>query len=451
MTQLGEAIARYHKYLEQDQERNAAWMGSLREQLQNRNLVVNGRPVSPVLRPHLITRRQYANLAGAAEALSSAIERTRAMAFSKPQIMNRMVMLPAEKMLASLDPGYSLPEVASLLETQVNNGSLHLTAPQADMPHGLVYGEILAELFYDAPPVKEFRKRYKLAKPGSSKPLLASVLKVWKEFGGREKPNVAILEFGQPFATMESHEYALLAEFMRSQGLTAEVVSPDQLEYRGGVLRRGDLVIDVIYRGVRAHEFLMRYDLTHPLVRAYRDRKVCVVNSFRTEMTRKRSMLALLTDESVTGSFPAVERKAIRDTIPWTRVVAQCKTTWQGQPVDLVEFILKNRTKLVLRPNEDSGELHSTDGLQTDDSGWKRALGVAMRHAYVVQERLEPVPVSFPVDSYGELVFRDLNVDVAPHAFLGKVRGCSARLSAAQGGFSTIGGLAPTFILESGR
>ena len=69
MTQLGEAIARYHKILEQDRERNAAWMGSLREQMQSRNLVVNGRPVSPVLRPHFITRRQYTNLAEAAEAL----------------------------------------------------------------------------------------------------------------------------------------------------------------------------------------------------------------------------------------------------------------------------------------------------------------------------------------------------------------------------------------------
>ena len=88
-------------------------------------------------------------------------------------------------------------------------------------------------------------------------------------------------------------------------------------------------------------------------------------------------MLALLTDEAVTDRFPVAERKAIRDTIPWTRVVAQGKTTWQGQTVDLVEFILKNRTKLVLRPNEDSGELHSTDGWQTDDRvgnvplGWR--------------------------------------------------------------------------------
>lgn len=449
MTQLGEAIARYHKILEQDRDRNSDWMAQLREQFRSQNLVVNGRSVSPVLRPHFVSRRQYNNLVATAESLWSAMVRARALALTRPQIMARMVLLPAEKMLAALDPGYSLPEAASVLEAEVNNGSLHLTAAQADMPHGVVYGELLADLFYDAPPVKEFRKRYKLAKPASAKPLVSSMLRVWKDFGGARQPSIGILEFNQPFATIESHESVLLADLLRLHGLTAEVVSPDQLDYRNGVLRRGDLSIDIVYRGVRAHDFLMRYDLTHPLVRAYRDRKVCIVNSFRTEMTRKRAMLALLSDDSFHDLFPAAERKAIRDSIPWTRVVAQGKTTYQGQSIDLVEFILKNRSKLVLRPNEDSAELHSTDGLQVDEATWERALGTALRHPFVVQERVQAHPVSFPVDNYGELAYRDLRVDVAPHAFLGKVKGCSSRLSPAQGGFSSVGGLAPTFILET--
>ncbi|MBI4891025.1 MAG: hypothetical protein HY821_10415 [Acidobacteria bacterium] len=448
MTQLGEAIARFHRILDQDKERTAAWMGQLREQLASRQLVVNGRPVSPVLRPHFLTRRQYSHLVAAGEALSSAIDRVRALVLSRPQLMSRMVMLPAEKMLAAVDPGYT-SEVAALLETHVNNGSMHLTAPLADMPHGVLYGEALADLFYDALPVKEFRKRYKLSKPGTAKPLLTSILKVWKDFGGKSAPNVAILDFGQPFATIDSHEHVLLAGLMRSQGLIAEVVSPDQLDYRNGVLRRGDLTIDVVFRGVRAHDFLMRYDLTHPLVRAYRDRKVCVVNSFRAEMTRKRALLALLSDESVTESFPAEERKAIRDTLPWTRIVAQGKTTRQGQTIDLVDYVLKNRASLILRPNDDSGELHSTDGSKVADAAWERALGAALRNPFVVQERRESSPVSFPVDNYGEVAYRDLTVDVAPHAFLGKVRGFSARLSSPQGGFSSTGGLAPTFVLES--
>ncbi len=106
-----------------------------------------------------------------------------------------------------------------------------------------------------------------------------------------------------------------------------ELVAPEDLEYRNGQLRRTDYNIDLVYRGLQAHEFLLRYDLTHPLVRAYREGKVCVVNSFRTEVTRKRSLFALLTDETVTASFPAEEKKAIRETLPMTRMVAQAAAT----------------------------------------------------------------------------------------------------------------------------
>ncbi|MBI5084240.1 MAG: hypothetical protein HZB13_06540 [Acidobacteria bacterium] len=448
MTQLEEAVSRYHRSLDQNPERLASWMGQLREQFEARHLIVNGRPVTPVLRPHFLSRRQYSSLVKSSEALNSAIERVRTLALGSPLLMARMEMLPAEKMLATVDPGYSTPAVASLLETQVNNGSIHCAAAQADMPHGLVFGEILSDIFYDSPPVKEFRKKHKLVKAASSKPLITAMLKAWKEFGGRKQPTVAILEFRQPFASFDSHEYTLLAELLRKHGLQVEVVSPEQLDYRNDVLRRGDFAIDLVYRGVRAHEFLMRYDLTHPLVRAYREHRVCVVNSFRTELTRKKALLALLTDEVISSSFPAVERNAIRDTIPWTRVVGQVKTTREGKTVDLPDYIRKNREKLVLRPNEDSGELHATEGWRVDDTAWDRALRVALRNPFVVQERVDARTVSFPVDLQGDVAYRDLLVDVTPHSFLGKIHGCSSRISAPPGTFSTIAGLAPAFILE---
>lgn len=449
MTLLGEAIARYHRILEDLAKAGVPWMEELREGLKRRKLDGSASGVAPVLRPHFVTRRQYGNLVSAAEALSSAINRVRDMALADAQVMSRLALLPGERMLVSLDPGYSTPAVASVLEAVVSNGHLHLSAPRADLPRGAVASDLLAGEFLESAPMKQFRKRYKVSRPPGAKPLVASLLKAWKDFGGKARPAVAILEFPAALGSADAREDALLEEFLRSQGLEVWIVSPDELEYSGGVLRGGGRRIDVVLRGVKAQDLLTRYDLTHPLMRACRERRVCLVNSFRAEVLRKRALFALLTDEALTAAFPAAERKAIRDTIPATRVVAPGKTTWRGETVDLVDFIVKNRPRLVLRPNEDTSELHSTDGALVDDAGWERALRMALRYPYVVQERVESPAVPFPVDYFGELTYREMTVDVAPHSFLGKVHGFSARLSAPRGAFSSAAGLAPALILEA--
>lgn len=450
MTQLGEAIARYHKLLESDPYKDLSWAHALQERMKAQHLTVAGKPVSPVLRPHFITRRQYAGLVKAAESLMAAIDRVETMAMGSPALLSRMELLPAEKMLAAVDPGYSSLSVTSLLNTNLHNGTLRFAQFQPDTPTGVAYGEALSDLFYDAPPVKEFRKRYTLEKLPAMTHLLHAILKTYKEFGGKNKrPNIAILEFRQPFQTAESGENVLIAEYFRGEGLQAEVVSPDQLEYRNDVLRRGDFAIDLIFRRIKIHEFLIRFDLSHPLLRAYRDRAVCMVNSFRSELAQKKAIFDLLTDDAITSNFPAVEKKAIREFVPWTRVVNATKTTYQDQEVDLPDFILKNRERLVLRPNDDAGEHHSFVGTESDDSRWEKALRTAIRNPYVVQEVIEPVHDIFPLLQYGHMEMRKMRIDLQPHTYLGKVQGCSSWLTAvSSSGFSTLSGIAPTFILE---
>jgi hypothetical protein len=50
--------------------------------------------------------------------------------------------------------------------------------------------------------------------------------------------------------------------------------------------------------------------------------------------------------------------------------------------------------------------------------------------------------------SFGQLEFREMQVDVHPHAYLGKVQGCSSWLSTRKAGFSSAAGVVPTFILD---
>src|SRR5260370_3115453 len=227
--------------------------------MQAEHLYVGGRPVTPVLRPHFVSARQYANLVKATQALVSAVTRIQQLALSSPVLLSRMELLPAEKMLAGIDPGYPFLSVASLLDTSIHNGHMHVMDYIADAPIGVVFGEVLGNIFYDAAPVKEFRKKYPVTRTGGTKQLLLALLKAYKEFGGKKSRNIGIVEFKQPFQTMESAEYNLLAEMLRKQGHPTEVVPVDQLEYKNGVLRRGDFTIDLVYRRVKVHEFLVRY------------------------------------------------------------------------------------------------------------------------------------------------------------------------------------------------
>jgi uncharacterized circularly permuted ATP-grasp superfamily protein len=447
MSQLDDAIARYNKLLENGPYQDPEWAEALHHRMEEAGLLAGGRLICPFLRPSFISRRQYESLVKSAEALICAIDRMEQMVLSNPALLARLELLPAEKMLASIDPGYQALEVAARLDTHLKNGHLHFVQYNADSPTGAGYADALAELFWDIPPMKEFRKRYAMTKVGSRKHLLNALLKSYKQFGGTKKPNIAIVEFRTQYHSGRS-EYELFRDFFRDEGYNVEIVSPEQLEYRNRVLRRGTFAIDLVYRRLGVQEFLLRFDLSHPLVQAYRERAVCVVNSFRSELAHKKAMFGLLTDETLTAKFPAPERKAIREHVPWTRLVAQAKTTYEEKTVDLPEFITQNRERLALKPNDDYSDQHSYFGWEMDSADWERALKQAMRSPYVVQERVEPVRSIFPMMTFGQMEFREMQVDIHPHAYLGKVQGCSSWLTSGKTGFSTAAGIVPTYIVE---
>jgi len=448
MSQLDEAVTRYNKLLENGGHRDLGWAEELHARMEEAGLSAGGRLVCPFLRPSFISRRQYESLVRTGESLIAAIDRMEQMVLSDPALLARLELLPAEKMLAAIDPGYQSFEVAARLDTHLVNGHLHFVQYNADSPTGAGYADRLADLFYDIPPMKEFRKKYAVSKVASRKHLLQALLKSYKQFGGGKKPNIAVVEFRPPYHSGRS-EFELFRDLFRQEGYQAEIVSPEQLEYRNGVLRRGSFEINLVYRRLGVQEFLMRFDLSHPLVQAYRDRAVCVVNSFRSELAHKKAMFGLLTDEALTAKFPAVERKAIREHVPWTRLVTQGKTTHQDETVDLMEFITQNRERLALKPNDDASDQHSYFGWEMDGAEWGRALKQATRSPYVVQERVDPVRSIFPLMTFGHLEFREMQVDVHPHAYLGKVQGCSSWVSTPKSGFTTAAGIVPTFIVEA--
>jgi len=451
MAQLGDAIVRYHKLLEQPSYRETAWAEQFQEQMRQQHLVESGRLLAPVLRPHFISRRQLDALSRLSAQMAEILERLEAIAFASPVLLNRLQMLPAEKMLAAVPHGYARSGVTASMDANLKNGSLSLQGLDACKPAGLVYSNILADLFLELPVVKEFKRgRYKLSKLGGPKPLFQAVQSAYRQFGGKHKPTTAIVELGleSPAPGGSSSEGRLLADAFNQLGGNARVVPPELLEYTDGKLYAGDFTIDLVFRRVSTRDLLTRWDLSHPLLRAYRDRAVCVVNSFRSEFAQRRALFDLLTDEAVTAHLPTSDRKLIRSSVSWTRVVSQRKTTHGDMQVDLPEFILSQRERLALLPNEDASDQRVYIGAEMTPSAWDRALKLALRTPYVVQERVVSGRESFPLFQYGEFKMKEAEVTVHPHVLNGEMSSASAVLHTYLAGSAAHLAVAPVLLLE---
>ena len=154
-------------------------------------------------------------------------------------------------------------------------------------------------------------------------------------------------------------------------GLDAVIDDPRNVEYRGGKLIVAGAPADLVYKRVLISELVEQMGLDSPVVRAVRDRAVCMVDGFRCKILHKKASLAVLSDEVNAGMFPLDERLAIAGCIPWTRVVAERTTTWRGAAVDLMRLILDLREWLVLKPNDEYGGKGITLGWTVDAATWE--------------------------------------------------------------------------------
>ena len=275
-----------------------------------------------------------------------------------------------------------------------------------------------------------------------------ALLRAYQQWGGRGTPLIAIVDWsGLPTA----NEFELFQEFFAEHGLTALIVDPRDLEFRGGRLYAGNQGIDLVYRRVLLHELLAKLDEAPALVEAYEQHAVCVVNAFRCKLMHKKGIFALLSNDENSFLFNAEEQAAIRRHIPWTRRVQDGHTTYQGRRIDLAEFILANRERLVLKPNDEYGGKGVALGWEMAPAAWEDALAGAMSSSHVVQERVPTVKAPYPVYEDGAIQFVDLTTDLDPYLFGRQVTGMLTRVSPAAllnvtaGSASTI----PTFIVES--
>jgi hypothetical protein len=425
-----QAIAEYDALLSADEGLTPEVFARLKAAMRERLLLYGDREIGVALRPHLLTRVQYARLVRASELLAGAFEKLAGAFVAEPRLLARVGMTELETKFALVEPGYRCPAVTTRLDAFTSGDAVKFVEYNAENPSSLHDQRGLNEVLLELPAMREFARRHALRQFDPAAALFASLVETFREWSGgaARAPNVAIVDWaGLPTA----HEFRLLCDYFVARGAPTIVCAPDELEYDGGRLRRGDFAVDLVYKRIIIHEVLTVCGEGHPLLRAYADGRVCLVNSFRCKPLHKKAAFELLTDDADARAFGLTpgERGAISACVPWTRRVSERATTRNGERVDLIEHVRRGRDSFVLKPNDDYGGRGVVIGPRVSQSEWDDALASALDADYVVQEAVGLHTEVFPIFTDSAWGFQPMYVDTNPFLFRGRVEGAMVRLS----------------------
>ncbi|HMJ16453.1 MAG TPA: hypothetical protein VK524_33795 [Polyangiaceae bacterium] len=410
-------------------------------------LVHGSRALCRHLRPYVLTYDAYRCIGRAAELVLAALERVAREALHSDELADFLGLSHAERALAAIEPGYPELVCVGRLDMLSVEEDFFFIELNADSPAGLADQLLVNRTLLELPHLQPFRARPNVTTPEPHAALLNALRQVYSAWSGGAIPGtIAIVDW----AAADSHgEFKVLAEWFREHGHTMIFADPEELEYRSGRLWAKGAAVDLVYRRVIVDELIRRSGLSHPLIRAYEERAVCVANSFRTKAVNKKAAFAVLSDPRYGALFSAEQREVLAKHVPWTRRVEAGRTRWQGRDVDMLDLLARERQNLVLKPNDEYGGKGVLLGWQTPEQVWNDAAAKAVDRSFIVQERKPVKTLAMPTYRDG-IVSEGVYFDVCPFLFAGRMEGAMVRLSsAALSNVSAGGGVSGLLLIDA--
>jgi uncharacterized circularly permuted ATP-grasp superfamily protein len=440
----------WHGLLRPDVELAPAFCNELNARMRAGRLVFGDRIHCPFLRPFFLTAEDEQRVRTVAESMAALGERVVKQSLADPRLLAQSALSPAEERLARINPRYATSSTASRLDAFLLPNSLQFAEYNAESPAGLGYAETLANVFRILPIMERFSQRYSVRQFPLMKLLLAALLESYREWGGSAAPPVIAIVDWREVPTWS--EFEIIQSHFQKEGVVTVLADPRDLVFKAGKLTANGQRVDLVYRRLLINDIVARSSECTALVDGYASGAVCVANALTCKIPHKKAFFSVLTDEQNSALFDPSERELIRRHIPWTRLLADIKTSRDGESFGLLEYVRKRREKFVLKPNDEYGGTGVQLGWEHDEHQWDAALDHALADrgsAWVVQERIAIRREIFPMQTENGVQMRDMLVDFAPYIFRGKMAGCLTRLSST--GLANVtsgGGQVPSFVVE---
>ncbi|MCU0287159.1 MAG: hypothetical protein MUF15_12290 [Acidobacteria bacterium] len=148
----------------------------------------------------------------------------------------------------------------------------------------------------------------------------------------------------------------------------------------------------VYYHGHRVHGLI---ELCHGIMapgvmKAFTSGNICLLNGPVTGLLSNKLNLALLSEHEDADLFTAEEKETIKTYIPWTRKIIPGETLYKGEKIQMENFLIANKDKLVIKPSLGLGGQQVCIGQAIFRKEWEYIVSTALRkRTFLVQELVE--------------------------------------------------------------
>lgn len=384
------------------------------------------RPFTRALRPRLLTKTLGEDITYKSTLLAKAAFRFVEAALKEPALLDAVGLSQEEQEIVHFPapPGIGLTRIDGF----VDGDSFRIVEWNGGCPAGGAYLDHMVPAFEKSAPFASFTAHHPLTHQSCAPQVLRNLLARYRASGGQEeKPSIAVVDFAG-LSTADEHE--LFRRMFEAHGHPAWFVTPEQLSLEQGALFGPQGKIDIVYRRLVTRDYLPVRHKLPTLFEAARLGAATIVDPFRAEIVHKKSFLSILSDPIYHKLFTHEEIGVIRAMVPWTRRVAEQKTTdHHGEAIDLVPFMMANQQELVLKPIDNYGGKGVILGWDVDGSLWEGLVAEALVDGrYVVQHRVSTprarYPVALPND---EVEWLDLLEDLCPYLIEDQAQGFLCR------------------------
>mgnify|MGYP006284991573 CR=1 FL=1 len=405
-----------HLIASQPDAAEQAW-DALQSILHQRKVRFGDGPLPVSLKPHLVSARRHEVWHRHTEQLMLALDQVGRNVIRHPDIYRLLRLPPEARELIDIDPGYERMAIISRPDMVWEGDRLSLFEVNSDSPAMMTFTDELEQEALRLFPINS-AEGARFVRFDRTHTLLRGMLDVYREWGGTKRcPRIAIVDWAGQKTRFEQEA---TARTFTSLGCQAFTCDPRDLTVESGRLFAKGRRIDIVYRRVLFPDFVRRAEELAPLIRAYREGMVCMINPLRSYVLGNKMLLGLLALEEVLEGLSERQRHVLAKMVLPTRVMELAD----------VDQLIREKNGWVLKGAFGHGGNEVVLGPEVSEDEWSYAVNDMAWTPAVAQAYTTPPRLRQPMPNRGHWEFEEAHANWNPFIFNGVFAGAMTRVSA---------------------